>query len=50
MIASMGSSTMRPQTPVLNPRGEPVYNKVGSVTYETLRELVELAGSESAED
>ncbi len=50
VIASVGGSTMLPQTLVLNPRGEVVYNKVGSVTYEALRELVELAGSESAED
>ena len=36
MIASLGGSTMLPQTVVLNPRGEVAYNRVGSVTYEAL--------------
>ena len=46
VIASMGGSAMLPQTVVLDPRGEVIYNKVGSVTYETLAELVEAAGNE----
>ena len=37
-----GSATL-PQTVVLNPRGEVVYNQVGSVTYEKLVSLLEAA-------
>lgn len=46
VIASLGGSTMLPQTLVLNARGEVIYNQVGSVTYEALEELVEAAGNE----
>ena len=50
VIAGLGGSTMLPQTVVLNPRGEVVYNKVGSVTYEALEELVALAESKSGDN
>ena len=43
VIASMGGSTMLPQTMVLDQRGVVTYNKVGSVTYEALEELVRAA-------
>lgn len=43
VIASVGGSTMLPQTVVLNPWGEVTYNQVGSVTYEALEELAENA-------
>ena len=45
VIASVGGSTMLPQTVVLNAHGEVIYNRVGSVTYEALEELVEKAQS-----
>ena len=41
IISSLGGSTMLPQTVVVNARGEVTYNKVGSVTYEALEELVQ---------
>ena len=50
VITSLGGSTMLPQTVVLNPRGEVVYNQVGSVTYDALEELVSAAGNEQGED
>ncbi len=50
VIASLGGSAMLPQTVVLNPRGEVVYNQVGSVTYEALEELVALAGAPAEAD
>ena len=40
VISSLGGSTMLPQTLVLDPRGEVTYNRVGSVSYEALEELV----------
>ena len=43
IISSLGGSTMLPQTVVLNPRGEVAYNRVGSVTYETLLQLFDQA-------
>ena len=43
VIASLGGSTMLPQTVILNPDGVVTYNKVGSVTYEALEELYEAA-------
>ena len=43
VIASLGGSTMLPQTVVLDRSGEVVYNRVGSVTYETLEGLLEEA-------
>ena len=42
-IASLGGSTMLPQTIVLDKNGIVTYNKVGSVTYETLETLVDNA-------
>lgn len=46
VIASLGGSTMLPQTIVLNPRGVVTYNQVGSVTLEKLTALVEQAAGE----
>ena len=46
VIASVGGSTMLPQTVVLDRRGVVTYNKVGSVTHEALRELIEAAKTE----
>lgn len=43
IIPALGGSTMLPQTVVLNPRGEVTYNRVGSVTYEALEELMRAA-------
>ena len=43
IISSLGGSTMLPQTLVLSPRGEVTYNRVGSVSYEALEELVHAA-------
>ena len=43
VIASVGGSTMLPQTIVLDRYGVVTYNKVGSVTYEALEELVQKA-------
>ncbi len=43
VIASVGGSTMLPQTVVLDPYGVVTYNKVGSVTYETLLQLFDQA-------
>ena len=40
VIASLGGSTMLPQTIVLDRSGIVTYNRVGSVTYEALEELV----------
>ena len=40
VIASVGGSTMLPQTVVLDRSGVVTYNRVGSVTYEALEELV----------
>ena len=48
VIASVGGSTMLPQTVVLDPYGVVTYNQVGSVTYEMLEELVEEAGGGGA--
>lgn len=42
-IASLGGSTMLPQTIVLDKNGIVTYNKVGSVTYEALETLVDEA-------
>ena len=39
----VNGSTLLPQTIVLNPRGEVIYNQVGSVTYELLTELLQEA-------
>ena len=39
----VGGTTMLPQTIVLNPRGEVIYNRVGSVTPESLIALLEQA-------
>ena len=44
IIASVGGSTMLPQTIVLDRYGVVTYNQVGSVTYEALEELVAAAG------
>ena len=49
VIASVGGSTMLPQTVVLDRRGEVTYNQVGSVTYEALEELVQAAIDASEE-
>ena len=49
IIASLGGSTMLPQTLVLDADGVVRYNKVGSVTYEALRELVQAAMNETLE-
>ena len=46
VIASLGGSTMLPQTVVLDKYGVVTYNQVGSVTYEALEELVAAAGVE----
>lgn len=43
VIASLGGSTMLPQTVVLDGRGVVTYNQVGSLTYEALEELVSAA-------
>ena len=43
VIASVGGSTMLPQTVVLDRTGVVTYNQVGSVTYEALEELVAAA-------
>ena len=43
IIASVGGSTMLPQTVVLDRYGVVTYNQVGSVTYEALEELVAAA-------
>lgn len=43
VIASVGGSTMLPQTLVLDRYGVVTYNQVGSVTYEALEELVAAA-------
>ena len=43
VIASLGGSTMLPQTIVLDRYGVVIYNQVGSMTYEALTELVEAA-------
>ena len=43
VIASMGGSTMLPQTMVLDRFGVVTYNQVGSVSYEALEELVNAA-------
>ena len=43
VIASLGGSTMLPQTAVLDRDGVVRYNKVGSLTYEALEELVSAA-------
>ena len=43
VIASLGGSTMLPQTVVLDAYGVVTYNKVGSVTYEALEELFQAA-------
>ena len=40
VIASVGGSTMLPQTVVLDPCGVVTYNQVGSVTYEVLEQLL----------
>lgn len=40
VIASLGGSTMLPQTAVLDRYGVVTYNRVGSVSYEALEELV----------
>ena len=44
VIKKLGGSTMLPQTIVLNEKGVVTYNKVGSVTEEKLRLLIEEAG------
>ena len=46
VIASVGGSTMLPQTLVLDRYGVVTYNQVGSVTYEALEELVAAAMAE----
>ena len=46
VIASVGGSTMLPQTVVLDRCGVVTYNQVGSVTWEALEELVEAALAE----
>ena len=43
VIASLGGSTMLPQTVVLDREGTIVYNRIGSVTYEDLEQWVLLA-------
>lgn len=43
VIASLGGSTMLPQTIVLDRYGVVIYNQVGSMTYEALTELAEAA-------
>ena len=43
VIASLGGSTMLPQTIVLDRYGVVIYNQVGSMTYEGLTELAEAA-------
>ena len=43
VIASLGGSTMLPQTVVLDREGAIVYNRIGSVTYEDLEQWVLLA-------
>ena len=43
VIASVNGSTMLPQTVVLNAYGEVTYNRVASVTYEMLEELLAAA-------
>lgn len=45
MFTAVGGSPLLPQTVVLNPRGEVVYNQAGSVTYEALNELLTLAAN-----
>ena len=40
VIGALGGSTMLPQTVVVSPYGEVLYNQVGSVTYEALEDLV----------
>ena len=49
VISSVGGTTMLPQTIVLNGDGVVTYNKVGSVTYEMLEELLSEAGGEAAQ-
>ena len=46
VIASVGGTTMLPQTVVLDPWGVVTYNRVGSVTYEALEQLVQEAGAQ----
>lgn len=41
VIASLGGSTMLPMTVVVDAEGRIVYNKVGSITYELLKSLIE---------
>ena len=43
VIASLGGSTMLPQTVILDREGTIVYNRIGSVTYEDLEQWVLLA-------
>lgn len=43
VIASLGGSTMLPQTVILDREGAIVYNRIGSVTYEDLEQWVLLA-------
>ena len=43
VFAAVGGSSLLPQTVVVNPRGEVVYNQAGSVTYEQLVDLMEQA-------
>ena len=45
VIASLGGSTVLPQTLVINAYGEVTYNQTGSITYEMLEELVREAGA-----
>ena len=44
--AAVTPSATLPQTVVLDRRGVVTYNKVGSVTHEVLRELIEAAKTE----
>lgn len=48
-IQKLGGSTMLPQTVILDAKGIVTYNKVGSVTEEKLRALIEQAKQQSAE-
>ena len=43
---AVGGSALLPQTIVLNPEGKAIYNQAGSVTYEALEKLLEMAQEE----
>ncbi len=48
VVASVGGSSMLPQTIVLNPRGEVIFNRAHSITFEQLEELLRQASAADA--